>query len=425
MITVNAILLQDVSPSSSREIGYRGKVEPYIPGSVVRGALATAWIRSNGIPRSTNKKQTEFVDLYERNVRYGYLFAPDQRIVPLSVRLCKYQPDDACRGFFRDDAFLTDLKVATCTCGGPLEMSKGNATVDSRAYRTRTALTSDERPLEENLFARQVIPKGDGWSGTIHFAASNQSQSNVLAQLAELSDDVVVLGGSRSTLGRTRISGQLGTDVVPASREDGLLLIRLTAPGIFLDQFGRPTLELPLNEIGKHLGLDPNKLSVKKSWVRPTTVGGWHAASGLPKPSEWACLPGSTWLVEGVNSETDLSQLAQEALGFRRNEGNGAIEVNPRFSFVAAPVPVLAAGSASLVTDVVLSLDEREIRWLIGELKESRIRLETGQLEHRENLPVRTRQYTLEQREAVWNLLETPNLESINRSISILDGELQ
>jgi CRISPR-associated protein Csx10 len=426
--TVTANLLQDVSPNSNREVGYRSKVEPYIPGSALRGALATAWIRNNGYPVASNIKQGEFVEMFERHVRFGYLFAPNQSVVPLSALLCKYQPYTECRTFSIDQAAETTAEIArqVCpSCDGPLELSKGDATVDTRSYRTRTALGPDERALENNLFARQVIQKGEGWTGEIHSTGSVSSQQLLANELANLNNSMVVLGGSRSTLGRTNIGTAESEDVTVAKRTDGLVLFRLVAPGIFLDQFGRPSLELPLDELAPLLGEAPTALRVTKSWVRPITVGGWHAASGLPKPSDWACALGSTWLVSGIPGDADLVLLQNSALGFRQNEGNGSFQVNPVFNPSKTPTSSVATDSRTVsVDEVLLSLDVREQRWLIGQLKSARVHLETTGRVQEVRLPVRVRQYTHEQEEATVKVLESDNVRILSHTINVLNGQL-
>jgi CRISPR-associated protein Csx10 len=424
-ITITATLQQDVSPSSGREIGYRGKIEPYIPGSALRGALASGWIRTNGIPLSSNARQGEFVEMFERNVRFGYLFAPNQQIIPLSVLQCKYRSRIECRQVFFDEA-LGQNATSCPICSGPVETSKGTATIDTRAYRTRTELTQDERAEDGRLFARHVIPKGEGWTGEIVSTGSDGAQQNLHAQLDALSDELVVIGGSRTTLGRTKIAVAVRKVVTPQRREDGKLLVRLTAPGIFLDRFGRPAFDLPLDEVAGQLGVSASSLAIDRAWVRPMTVGGWHAASGLPKPTDWACAPGSTWLVSGLGSDTDLKPLNEAALGFRRNEGNGAIALNPIFAMspdgVMVPTPTGVKPNVSL--DQFAKMDDREIRWLLGELKQARVHLETTGSIRKSTLPERVRDYSDEQLRAVTELLGTPAVDSINQSIAILNGLL-
>lgn len=425
-LSVKANLLQDVSPGAVREVAFRVRTEPIIPGSTLRGALATAWIRQYGIPTSANSKQAEFVALFESKVRFGYLYGPGCEVIPLSARRCKYRPDPGCRSFVIDDAEPKNedlsAKQACDVCGGPLEASKGAVTIDTRTDRTRTQLTDDERAEDGKLFSRQVLAKGDLWTGRISTPDAQLSK-----ELTALAAELVFLGGSKSTLGRAQLTlADSGEPPRPAEREDGLALVRLTSPGVFLDYFGRPTMDMPLGEVETILGLPTGNLSISKSWVRPTTVGGWHAASGLPKPTDWACSAGSTWLVAGIPKGHDLSALVHAALGFRLAEGNGAFTVNTPFQYnVASPAIQPATHLAAPLDDRVFALPDHELRWLIGELKAARTHLgTTGQPRPLGTPNRRTRSYMPEVFDAVQELLTTPRVDSLTQAINELQGAL-
>ena len=424
-LSVKANLLQDVSPGAVREIGFRVRTEPIIPGAVLRGALATAWIRNHGIPTSKNTKQAEFIELFEKTVRYSYLYGPGCKVIPLSVQCCKYKPLPGCSTFFLDDAEPSPSQPVQrlCgVCGGPLEASKGGVTVDARADRTRTQLTDDERAEEGNLFSRQVLSKGDSWKGQI--AGLSQTLE---PHLQTLVSEFVFLGGSKSTLGRAELSLSSSVDPSPpVERSDGRLLLRLTSPGIFLDSFGRPTMDLPMQEVASALGVEPGSISIERGWVRPTTVGGWHAASGLPKPTDWACSPGSTWLIAGVPPGVNLSAITQRAYGFRLAEGHGTLSVNETFSMPmhVSRSTAQQAEQVESVEEAIFGLDDRELRWLVGELKSARVHLEaTGEV-RTASLNRRTRSYSPEVGHAVKDLLATDRIAVLNRAIIELEGEL-
>ena len=75
-----------------------------VPGSVLRGALASVWIGEHGIPDAANRRREEFIALFERDVRYGPLFQDGTAVVPLSAIWCKYPATDACREWSADAA---------------------------------------------------------------------------------------------------------------------------------------------------------------------------------------------------------------------------------------------------------------------------------------------------------------------------------
>ncbi len=48
----------------------------HVPGSVVRGAFAAAWLARHGASRPGTAQRKEFLDLFEGGVRFGALRSP-------------------------------------------------------------------------------------------------------------------------------------------------------------------------------------------------------------------------------------------------------------------------------------------------------------------------------------------------------------
>ena len=124
----------------------------HVPGSVLRGALAAAWIAENGLPTKVPAAQRrEFIALFEGDVSYGPLFAEGSHIVPMSVLRCKYRH---CTSVI-DEAFPTSGSETGCACG-PLVPGRGEVefthAAAGRLIRQSTHLQIDD--------ARQVAEKG-------------------------------------------------------------------------------------------------------------------------------------------------------------------------------------------------------------------------------------------------------------------------
>ena len=123
-----------------------------------------------------------------------------------------------------------------------------------------------------------------------------------------------------------------GQDPPTAERlDDGRLVIRLRSPGIFTDDQGRPSRDPNAAELDEVLGCQAR---VVRRWARWETVGGWHVASGLPKPAELAVAAGSTYLIEpsGPVPGDALAELGRRGLGLRRHEGFGDLAPPPRLA---------------------------------------------------------------------------------------------
>jgi hypothetical protein len=60
-------------------------------------------------------------------------------------------------------------------------------------------------------------------------------------------------------------------------------------------------------------------------------VGGWHVASGLPKPAELAVAAGSAFIIrtERAVANADIQRLASRGVGLRRHEGFGDLAGPP------------------------------------------------------------------------------------------------
>jgi hypothetical protein len=148
------------------------------------------------------------------------------------------------------------------------------------------------------------------------------------------------------------------------------LIVRLTSPAIIVDDAGRPALD-PVAEILRVLGLPSSSVESSRCWTRPVRVGGWHAASGLPKPVELAMELGSVVLLHfheppGLEG---LLRLARDGVGLRRIEGFGSVQVNPppwrRTQPPAAPAVAQEPSILARLSDLGLLRDETVVRWLI------------------------------------------------------------
>lgn len=142
------------------------------------------------------------------------------------------------------------------------------------------------------------------------------------------------IGGRRTTHGLAQVSiRDSGPPPAAQRRPDGMLVVRLRSPGIFVDAHGRPATHPSADDLEDALGVPA---TVAKSWTRWEQAGGWHAASGLPKPQELAVCAGSTFLIhpERTVDDSALTRLGARGLGLRRHEGFGDL----------APPPTLRPG---------------------------------------------------------------------------------
>jgi len=375
MLSVSVTARQRLALGVGSEVSYFTATHSFVPGSVLRGALAAAWIAEHGPPTAGSGDQARFRDLFDGQIRYGPLHVPGATVIPVSVRMCKYPKDDDCKRQAVDEAFESAANSQCPACSGPLEQGKGDVVLPAEITLdriTRTSINPETGKAKDGeLYAHGALPAGTQLTGTIY------GRDSWLEQPRELR-----LGGRRT------VGGMASYQAVPAVangagvswKDEGLLVIRLTSPGVFVDAAGRPSLT-------PDPSLDLRGADVERPWARPQPWSGWHAASGLPKPEELCAVPGSTYRLTGT---TELLRelagwLPHEGIGLRRGEGFGCVEV---VTTPWRPAPAAAPGrptmrevtpAEELFTMVMdLRLSEEQHRWVVGALRDLQLDRERG-----------------------------------------------
>lgn len=313
----------------------------YVPGGVVRGALAGAWIARHGRPQDCDKAlRGEFEQLFGPEARYGYAFpitsggqvdAPP----PLSWRTHKYRASATCEDRIWDLAH-EDLPGETCeVCGSPYDRVKGGR--GPRTYwDTGIGIGTSGTARRGELYSQEELVRDS------EFTAAIDIPEKARPALGEIS--TIRLGSGRTTRGRARVTVGEGVtkprvepewlDADPRKPRQRKLVLRLTSPAVLVDELGRPSRDPSPWELRQALGEDTVR-RVSRRWVRWGTVGGWHIASGLPKPDETVVEAGSTYVVEvnvppgGPDPDLDkrVRTLLLRGIGLRREEGFGALHL--------------------------------------------------------------------------------------------------
>jgi CRISPR-associated protein Csx10 len=262
----------------------------HVPGSVVRGAFAAAWLSRHGASRPGTPERKEFLDLFEGGVRFGSLLRDGTAFMSLAVAGHKYDPTGNCATVDYDRAMSDEEPPAYCPdCESPIEQRRGlHGTRAASVRRTSVAIGESGTAVPGRLFTRELLQAGQVFRGTL---AATDSQRAALAALGPLR-----IGGRRTTHGLAEVA------------------IRDRAPS--------PA------ELETALGVPAR---VVKSWTRWEQAGGWHAASGLPKHQELTVSAGSTFVIhpERPVDDSALASLAARGLGLRRHEGFGDLGLPP------------------------------------------------------------------------------------------------
>jgi CRISPR-associated protein Csx10 len=361
-VTVTA--RQRLALGVASEVSYFTGTHSFAPGSVLRGALAAAWIAENGPP--TAGSGAAFRELFDGPVRYGPMFVPGTAVVPVSVRRCKYPRDARCASQAVDEAFETGRDCPACH--GPLEPGKGQVMLPAGITEERITRTSIDpqtgKAADGELYAHGALPAGtiltgyiygrDPWlerprrlrlggRRTVSGAADYQAVPLRPAEEDQVPND---WPGLPSTTESGRPAERI---LEPSGHSEVHLVIRLVSPAIFVDAAGRPSLEPdPLLDLGG--------ARVSRRWARPVIWSGWHAASRLPKPEEVCAVAGSTYVITGPPGTLHelAERLPRDGAGLRRTEGFGDIRLaTQRPSPARRPrrrMPRSPAGSRTCVT---------------------------------------------------------------------------
>lgn len=302
----------------------------HVPGAVVRGAFAAAWLARYGPSKPRTPERKQFLDLFEGGVRFGPLLREGTEFMSLAVVGHKYDPTDACAVVDYDSAMTDEDPPDYCPdCGSPLEQRRGlHGDRPAPVRRTSVAIGESGTAVPGQLFTRELLRAGQAFRGTL---AATPDQRALLEELGP-----VRIGGRRTTHGLAQVAiREGGTPPTAQRRPDGDLVVRLRSPGIFTDDYGRPAREPSPHELERALGV-PARVVPERSWTRWEQSGGWHAASGLPKHQELTVAAGSTFQIHPERSvdDTALGTLAARGLGLRRHEGYGDL----------APPPLLRPG---------------------------------------------------------------------------------
>ncbi|MGW5440571.1 type III-B CRISPR module-associated Cmr3 family protein [Nocardia asteroides] len=314
-VLVTATLAQITSPGTGSRGSFRNDSHDHIPGSVLRGACAAIWIRHHGEPATGD---TDFADIFEGDGTFGPLQADSTVRTPLSVRVHKYGPSPACEQWWWDRA-LGATETRCPTCQQDLADSKGERTeAPEQVTRVHAALDSDGVAEDKKLFETTGLAPGTRLAGWVTgpAVAALYHRDVPVARLK--------LGGGRSTGGGATITVDPAAEPDPLETHEGTVILRLASPGVFFDDFGFPTDRPGAEQLHDAFGCPAE---VVEAWTRWTTVGGWHAASGLPKPTERAVAAGSTYTIRALGTPDPhaLRRLRTGGIGARRREGYGAL----------------------------------------------------------------------------------------------------
>lgn len=310
---------------------------PYLPGSMIRGALVQKYLQTYG-------KDADFTAVFlDGTVRYlnAYPERSGQRTQPTPAhwKLEKdpiSQTDEARRRVY--DVTREDTPPVTKSIGGPfMQVENGILHTKRPSYEIavhnarnremgRAVLNDDTN--RSALFRYHALAPNQAFIGSV------TGPEALVEKIRPLLFDQVLIGGSSTAgYGLTKIEVASGKDgahpqVPQAIPADTPFLVYLASDAILRHPgSGQPSTDLPA-VLSRLL---PGNLQVVKAFSKTGWVGGFNLKWGLPLPQTWAVLMGSVWQLtsdEPISADI-IGELEEKGVGDRRAEGFGNLIVNP------------------------------------------------------------------------------------------------
>lgn len=309
----------------------------YIPGSVLRGALAHKYRQAN-LPDDAFSRI--FLDEPTRFFN-AYFVLDEERTLPTPAHWRREKDPDTNNE--EDERRVYDLTRKDLTAqkgvGKPYMRVVNNLVYTQRpqyevaVHNARNRAKGRATRSDGELFRYHALAKMQTFKGYILL---EDGDADTILNLLE--GDVWLGGSSSAGYGRSHIFGVQEQSAnswremdhpsadVPA---EASFLVYLTSDALVRDpengQYGT-YLKEQLGEL-----LPGHTLEVLNSYGRFGWVGGFNRFWGLPLPQTWGMLKGSVWQMQSNQaiSAADIQRIEQRGIGDRRAEGYGALLILP------------------------------------------------------------------------------------------------
>ncbi len=321
---------------------------PYIPGSMIRGALIGRYLQRNGL-QDADILNNETVRrlFFDGNARYLNAYISSQkekRTFPalLSWRKekgeeLKKEGDGITVYDFSIEIPAEDELKSPKSVGGYFWAEESYVrfyTVKRRINVHNSRDRSKGRSTEDEgeIFRYEATDSRQKFQGIILCEEADEQTFIDLLQPADM-----WLGGSRSAgYGHVKIEGVESRDdwneigIAPEERANcDNLTITLLSDMILRDEWGQPAAIPPTQALSEMLEIELKK--PENVYTNSTIVGGFNRKWGLPLPQVPALAAGSVFVYENVRVTAEqILELEREGLGERRVEGFGRVAVNWR-----------------------------------------------------------------------------------------------
>ncbi|HEY9602581.1 MAG TPA: RAMP superfamily CRISPR-associated protein [Allocoleopsis sp.] len=364
---------------------------PYIPGSMIRGALIGRYLKQNQIQDSDIVADENIRRLFfNGKTRYlnAYLLTQEQkqpRSLPIprswfkqkNAELPKRGSHESLEIYDLSQVEVTDEDISLKSLGENCCTVNDNSVVlyeverriniHNERHRRRGRATE----AKGEIFRYEALDKGQKFQAVI---VCEDADVQIIGDLLRQNENLW-LGGSQSAgYGHTQISeiqdqdcetwNEVG-ELVENRLQRNSLHITLLSDLILRDESGQYIVEPPIQLLAEALGLEEQELrkSLRKSYMSGTLIGGFNRKWGLPLPQVQALAAGSIFVFDPVPLTLEqIRNLEIQGIGERKVDGFGRVAVNwlnlddctefnarsPELELSSTEPPKLPVGSESI-----------------------------------------------------------------------------
>lgn len=329
---------------------------PYVPGTVLRGALARphapgpSMVPDDAFRKAFLSAKILFLDALPYKTEWGVA-----QWLPSCAMSCKHcggfrTGPELRHGMFSRFETIPDGEVCPL-CNAPLERQSGfYFRMGARFARADIPLhfeahneldDNTRKTVEGALYTEFRVPRGTVFMSELRFLEEPDTldPGRLLPRPGESTQ--VRLGRSKATAA-LRCDDHPGADPLEELQEvgeEGICYLMLSSIALVEDSWGRAFRRFDQDTLAAMLLTDTGKLGLQlfdagEQYTRYCWVSGFNAAQGLPKCRELGLAPGScgAFLVTDINlARASLTALLTGGGGYRTNEGFGQVLLNPPF----------------------------------------------------------------------------------------------
>ncbi len=325
------ILIENLSDLLlTTKVGRAQVSDSFICGSFILGAFASAYIDKYNLKNA--HEDEDFHRLFlSGNVKFLNAYPTDKNwneYYPTPTSIVKEKDKER---YFNFEWLETQIEkpkfeYVRRTVADEIEYLSVSKKIEYHHQRPTSRTIGHPTENDGEFFQFEVIEKGQKFLGKI---IGSKNDFKVLTELIP-DGSFIYLGKSKTAqYGRCRL--EYG-DIKPFAKEklsweEGKkIVLRLHSDMILVNEYGFvvPDVELFKKEVALSIGIEPEKIEIKKRFLKFKKVSGFLGIWRLPKIQTQALAAGSTLVLKNKSGE-DLNVPSLSFFGLRQEEGYGMI----------------------------------------------------------------------------------------------------